>query len=306
MKRITTVTVSLLMLLALAIPALAQPVFPDEIALPTGFAGEGIEIGLNQTFYAGSLANGDIVQGNLRTGEVELLAEGTPGVPAVGMSFDPRSRYLFVGGGPAGVGRVYDTQTGDMLAEYEMTSGPDNFINDVVVTREAAYFTNSFAPYLYVVPLGTRGELPDQADVEAIELTGDFSQPPSFGANGIEATANGKSLVIVSSADAAIFSVDPETGVATEIDLGGESLPNGDGLVLLGRTLYVVQNQLNQIGVVTLSPDLSSGTVGEPITNSAFAVPTTAAPFGNALYAVNAKFGTPSEGTPYEVVRVLR
>ncbi len=306
MKRITITGITLLMLLALAIPALAQPVFPDEIALPTGFAGEGIEIGVNQTFYAGSLANGDIVQGNLRTGEVELLAEGTPGVPAVGMSFDPRSRYLFVGGGPAGVGRVYDTQTGDMLAEYEMTSGPNNFINDVVVTREAAYFTNSFAPYFYVVPLGSRGELPDPADVQSVELTGDWSQPSGFGANGIEASANGKTLVIVSSGDAAVFAVNPQTGVASEIDLDGESLPNGDGLVLLGRTLYVVQNQLNQIGVVTLSPDLSSGTVGEPITSPAFAVPTTAAPFGSSLYAVNAKFGTSPEGTPYEVVKVSR
>ncbi len=230
-----------------------------------------------------------------------------PAMSCCQVTLDPRSRYLFVGGGPAGVGRVYDTQSGDLLAEYPMmTSGPNNFINDVVVTREAAYFTNSFAPYFYVVPLGSRGELPDPADVQSVELTGDWSQPSGFGANGIEASANGKTLVIVSSGDAAVFAVNPQTGVASEIDLGGESLPNGDGLVLLGRTLYVVQNQLNQIGVVTLSPDLSSGTVGEPITSPAFDVPTTAAPFGSSLYAVNAKFGTPPAGTPYEVVKVSR
>jgi hypothetical protein len=28
---------------------------------------------------------------------------------------------------------------------------------------------------------------------------------------------------------------------------GGETVPNGDGLLLLGRTLYVVQNRLNQV-----------------------------------------------------------
>jgi hypothetical protein len=98
---------------------------------------------------------------------------------------------------------------------------------------------------------------------------------------------------------------DPATGEANQIDLGGP-LPSGDGLVLAGKTLYVVQNQLNQIGVITLSTDLGSGVVGEPITDPAFNVPTTADLFGSSLYAVNAKFGTPPVGTPYEVVRVDR
>ncbi len=88
--------------------------------------------------------------------------------------------------------------------------------------------------------------------------------------------------------------------------LVAQTFPFGDGLVLSGKTLYVVQNQLNQIGVVSLSRDLASGDIGDPITSSAFDVPTTAAAFGSSLYAVNAKFGTPPEGTPYEVVRVSR
>ena len=72
--------------------------------------------------------------------------------------------------------------------------------------------------------------------------------------------------------------MDPTGGEATEIDLGGAAVPFGDGLVLEGRTLYVVQNQINQIGVVTLAPDLLSGTVGEPIVDSRFVVPTALAP----------------------------
>jgi hypothetical protein len=45
----------------------------------------------------------------------------------------------------------------------------------------------------------------------------------------------------------------------------------------------------------------------ETITNSAFRVPTTAAAFGNALYAVNARFGTnPGPDVEYEIVRVER
>lgn len=42
--------------------------FPDTIALPAGFQPEGIASGRGSTFYAGSLANGAIIKGDLRTG----------------------------------------------------------------------------------------------------------------------------------------------------------------------------------------------------------------------------------------------
>lgn len=316
MKRLLVLFAALLAGFAFAIAAqatapAAAKAFPEVIPLPTAFQPEGIALGNGHTFYAGSLADGTILQGDLRTGESEVLAAGEEGRASVGMSFDARSGYLFVGGGLNGVGRVYDTGSGALLAEYNMFSGGDfgDFINDVVVTRDAAYFTNSFAAVLYRVPLGPAGELPDAADVEAIALGGEWTQIPGdfvFNANGIVATPNGKTVIVANSAGQAVYLVDPTTGAATQIDLGGEALPNGDGLVLHGKTLYVVQNQLNQIGVVALSPDLSSGVVGEPITSPHFDVPTTAAAFGDSLYAVNAKFGTDPEGTDYEIVRVPR
>ncbi|MCA9984543.1 MAG: hypothetical protein KDE59_09625, partial [Anaerolineales bacterium] len=81
----------------------------------------------------------------------------------------------------------------------------------------------------------------------------------------------------------------------------------GDGLALAGHTLYVVQNQLNQIAIVSLSPDLASGTIEGTITNANLDVPTTALVFGNSIYAVNAKFSTPpTPTTPYEVVKMSR
>jgi hypothetical protein len=75
---------------------------------------------------------------------------------------------------------------------------------------------------------------------------------------------------------------------------------------LVGKTLYVVQNRINQIGVISLSTDLYAGIIIDQITNDNFDIPTTALAFGNSLYAVNAKFGTDSVGTPYEVVKVTR
>ena len=102
-----------------------------------------------------------------------------------------------------------------------------------------------------------------------------------------------------------LFTIDPATGATKAIPLaGGATLPNGDGLLLEGRTLYVVQNRLNKIAVVRLSKNLAGGRVVREITNPAFAVPTTIARVGRDLFAVNAKFGTPPAGTPYEVVRV--
>jgi hypothetical protein len=98
--------------------------------------------------------------------------------------------------------------------------------------------------------------------------------------------------------------VNPDTGEARRIDLGGATVTNGDGLWLDGKTLYVVRNFLNQIAVVELDHDLSIGQVTGVITNPAFRIPTTVAEFGNALYAVNARFNTPpGPDVEYEVVR---
>lgn len=108
------------------------------------------------------------------------------------MSFDARSGYLFVAGGINGAGRVHDTASGVLVYVYTLASGGPFFINDVVVTRDAAYFTNSFAPEIYRVPLGSAGGLSDPADVEEIMLGGDWDQVPGFNANGIEATADAK------------------------------------------------------------------------------------------------------------------
>jgi hypothetical protein len=103
-----------------------------------------------------------------------------------------------------------------------------------------------------------------------------------------------------------LYNVDPATGVATRIDLHGGAVPNGDGILLEGKTLYVVQNQLNKIAVIELNSDFTAGTIVDTITSPAFRVPTTIARFGDALYAVNARFGTPPAGAEYEVVRVPR
>ncbi len=278
--------------------------WPEVIALPNGWLPEGVVIGHTPVIYSGSRANGAIYAANLRTGEGGIVVPGAAGRVAVGLSFDRRSNYIFAAGGATGKGFVYDAGTGALVQEYALTT-PGGFVNDVIVTRDAAYFTQSARAEYYRVPLGAGGEPGGPADFDTIALSGDWQQLPGTNANGVEATPSGTDLIIVNTAAGALYRVDPLTGIATQIDLGGESVSFGDGLLLLGRTIYVVRNRLNQIAVIELAPDLTSGALVDTLTHPAFDVPTTIAAFGNAIYAVNARFTTPpTPSTPYSIVRV--
>jgi sugar lactone lactonase YvrE len=318
LMRFSSFVALMVLALVLALNIAATSRFPNIIPLPDGFFPEGIATGRGTTFYAGSLVDGAIYSGDLRTGKGSILVEGETGQIAVGMKVDERSNYLFVAGG-FGEARVYDAGTGELVGEYDLNglSFPSTFVNDVIVTRDAAYFTDSFRPVLYKLPLGPGGALPDPSDVETLPLSGDFVfVPGAFNSNGIAATPNGEWLIIVNSALGALYLVDPDTGEATQIDLGGATLPFGDGLLLDGKDLYVMQNQLNTISIVRLSPDLTSGTVTRTITDPAFRVPATIAEFGSSIYAVNARFDAaapPFSGAPlpdppldYEIVKVSK
>lgn len=281
--------------------------FPDVIPLPVGFSPEGVVVGAGPDFYVGSLADGSIFKGNLISGEGGILVPGQAGSLAVGLAFDPRSDYLYVAGGLDGSARVYDAGSGALVGSFAAPGA--GFINDVIVTRTAAYFTDSFTPTLYRLALGAGGTVPDPGALDAIPLGGDFTSiPGAFNANGVEATADGASLLVVNGSTGELYRVDPLTGNALEIDLGGGAVPSGDGLVLEGQTLYVVQNFLNQIAEIRLAPDLASGVIERVITSPLFRIPTTADRFGNALYAVNARFDVATPGVPnaldFEVVRV--
>ena len=274
------------------------------IALPNGFQPEGISIGPGGTGYVGSLADGDVYVFDVRTGEELTTLEG-PGTPSVGLKVDNRDR-LFIAGGTDGSARVVDAGTGELLESYGFIEAPTpTFVNDVVVTNDAAWFTDSQQAQLYKVPLGPGGTLPD--DFEVVPLTGDWEQVPGFNANGIAETPDHRALLVIQSATGTLFRVDPDTGVATTVDLDGGALPNGDGLLVIGRTLYVVQNVLNTVAVVELSADGTSGTIVGELEDSDFQVPTTIARFRDSLFLPNARFGTPpAPDTAYSVVRIDR
>jgi hypothetical protein len=302
MRRIALIA-AVAALLTTAAAGSSATVFPHTIGLPNGWLPEGIAIAPGGTFYAGSRANGAVYGGSLRTGEGDVVVPGQAGRVAVGVDYD-RGR-LFVAGGATGDGYVYDADTGADLASYHFADAPNTFVNDVIVTRTAAWYTESRNAVLYKVPLGPDGT--PGPTFETVPLTSLGSATPPANSNGIDATPNGKTLVIVQSDPGKLFTVDPETGVADEIELtgGSRNVMNGDGILLDGTTLYVVQNRLNQIAVIELETGLAAGTIVGLITSPGFDVPTTIDEFGKWLYAVNARFTTPpTPDTTYTVVQV--
>jgi len=280
---------------------------PSVIALPDGFQPEGIAIdhrGRDRgTAYFGSLANGDIYAADLRTGRGEVISQG-PGTASVGLKSDDQG-LLYVSGGEAGTARVVDVRSGEVLRSYPLTTNP-SFVNDVVLTPSAAWFTDSQQAQLYRVPLADRGRPAPARSVRTVPLSGDWVQVSGFNANGIAVSPDGRSLLVVQSATGLLFRVDPRTGEARTVDLGGTLLPNGDGLLVEGRTLYAVQNRLNQVAVIRLDGAGRSGRLVKTLTSSDFDVPTTIAAYGDSLWLPNARFGAVPTPETFTAVRIAR
>ncbi|MFJ5989389.1 superoxide dismutase [Lentzea sp. NPDC092896] len=268
--------------------------FPSEFSLPNGWQPEGIAIS-GTTAYFGSRATGSIYAADLRTGKGKVLAEG-PGTPSLGLKVDNRKR-LWVSGGTGGDARVYDTRTGALLAKFQFAT-TDTFVNDVVLTDRSAWFTDSRKAVLYEVPLNLKPH-------RTLALTGDLVVTPgATNLNGIVTGLDG-GLIVVQSNTGKLFRIDPRSGKSTEINLSGQTLTNGDGLLREGRQLYVVQNRLNKVARYTLSRD--GATLAAERTDARFDVPTTVAAFGKRLYLPNARFSTPpTPETTYNVVAVER
>jgi hypothetical protein len=276
---------------------------PVTVDLPAGFAGEGVATDGTRTFYAGSRLDGRIARGDLHEGTSEVFVS-EPLVPAAtGLKVDRRHGLLWVAGAATGQAAVYDLETGDGVAALTLASAA-SFVNDVVVTREAAYFTDSLSPVVYRVPVSPQGEV---GAPETIALSGPAAAyVAGFNLNGIDATADGQTLVAVNSTTGSVFTIDATTGASEAIDLGGATVETGDGILLLGHRLLVLQNGagtgVNQITVIRLNGGLSAGTVERTITSALFETATTIARSGNVLVAVNAQFAPPPIDPEPEVV----
>ena len=296
----TRILIALAAALAVAVGgagAAGTKAWPETIRLPNGFQPEGIATS-GETFFVGSIPTGAVYRGSLRTGRGAVLVRGGEGRSAIGV--EVRRGLIFVAGGETGKAFVFNARTGAPVVTYTLTTG-NTFVNDVVVAGNAAWFTDSVNPVLYRVQLAATGR--PGPEVETIRLTGDLRYVAGFNVNGIDATVS--RLILVQSNTGKLFT-STFAGVTDEIALGGTTLVNGDGILLSGQTLYVVQNRNNRIARVALNGALTAGRVTGFITDKDFDVPTTVDDYGRRLYAVNARFGTTGATARYDVVQVRK
>ncbi|MFE5872902.1 superoxide dismutase [Streptomyces roseifaciens] len=293
----------------LATAARAEPaggLWPTEFPLPDGFRPEGIAIGPGPYAWFGSLGGGSLYRASLATGRGKVVPTGTDAM-SIGIKTDQHGR-VFIAGGASRQLRVVDGGSGRILASYEV-GRPATVINDVVLTPGAAWFTDSTQSQLYGLPLGPRGELPAPRDVVTLRLKGEWAEAPAegFTTNGLERTPDGRGLLVINvyADGGSLYRVDPRSGDARRVDLGGAKLPDGDGALLLGRTLYVVQQIQNAVDVFHMDATGLRGTAVTRITDPRFRIPTTVAAYGNRLYLPNSRFTEPpSPTTDYNAVAV--
>jgi hypothetical protein len=227
---------------------------------------------------------------------------------------------LWVAGGVTGRVFVYNARTGAEIADIRVADAGAALLNDLIVTERAVYVTNSFAPVIHVVPLDESG---GPGTPSALRVTGPAAASGTTfpGLNGIEAARHDSVLIVNNTVLGGLYTVDPETGASEQIGLPAGAIAKGvaDGLLLRGRTLWVVENTANRLVKLRLSADLSTGVVAEVIDNDdvggLFRVPTTVARHGDDLALVNGRFdlglpppfgpGAP-KGTDYDVVLIRR
>ncbi len=304
MKRLVApLAIATILAVAASGTAVAGRPLPHTIVLPGATSAEGIAAGAGSSFYAGDAFAGDIFRGDLRTGAVERFIDAPAGRNALGIRVDLEHGLLFVAGGFTGQGYVYDLRTGSDVAQFQFGSSSSSIINDVIVSDDAAWFTDSTQPHLYRVPINDDGSVGPFTTLTVTGPAADLSG--AFNMNGIAAAGDG-TLLVAHTGDGTVYTVDPATGASAAI--AGADVPNVDGILFEAGRLWAVQNFSNQITELKLSGDLSSASVVRVITDPAFEVPTTVARWGNRLATVNAKFDTgfPPTATTYEVVEVTR
>jgi sugar lactone lactonase YvrE len=269
---------------------------PDRYVLPGATVyPEGIAYDQRSgTVYVGSTTDGAIYSGDVRDETLEIfLAGNTDGRTfAAGLAVDAEGR-LYVSGGGTGKLFVYDAG-GALLATFATGSSP-SFINDVAVAKDgSAYFTDSQSPYLYRVYQNDAGQW-------TYERWIDFTGTPlvwvaGFNVNGIDVTPNGKYLIVVQSNTGKLFRIDTETKEVTPIDLGGATVPGGDGILLQGSTLWVVQNSAGLLTEIRLNVEAATGEVIARTTDPSFAFPTTLTDARGRLLVVNSQFNRRGPG----------
>jgi len=312
-------------LLVWALPATsvsaADKPFPTRVYTLDASASEGFAIGKGSTAYNSS-PDGSIYKVDLRSGQGEVLVEVQDPLDCfkLGMRVDDRTNYLFVAGCVYGNAYVYEADTGALIMEYQLnTSGEFGIVNDLTITKDAVYFTDSFRPVLYRLPLSRDGAIPLNAGAATeIPLPDEFinNDPFCCTGNGIVSTPNGKTLIIGHSNLARLYRLDTASGDVDEIVVDGPLTGFLDGIAMQGDMLYIMTPydfpgppvSIDRIQVVELDKGYLSGALVKTITDpSNLDGVASGAIVGNSLYVNNARYVVafpPPPDTPFWVTKL--
>lgn len=277
------------LLAAAGTPAVAAP--PATIALPVGFRPEGITSGAGGKFWTGSLADGALYSGDLATGRGRVVAPGQTGKALRGMQVDGRSGLVWVAGNEGALGVVYAyTRTGTPVHRVEVPGSV--FLNDLVVTRDAVWVTDSNVDRLTRLPLAPGGVLAGEPSY--VPLTGAWPVTEGLRANGIR-ELDRDTLLLNHSTAGGLWTVPKSSGVVAPLEVrGGPGLVGGDGLELAGNLLYDVRGSGQQeVSVLALRAGARGwvATWRGALTDPTLSVPSTATRWDRYLWTVNARFG---------------
>jgi sugar lactone lactonase YvrE len=245
-------------------------------------------------YYVSSQSNGAILTGLMHRRQADVLAApGDAGrTSANGLDTDRRWRKLWVATGQLARIDLLNPRSGATLRTFTMAQG--SYANDVAVTRRATYVTDSLRPTLWRVGR----DAPAGGAQPWLDLTTTpIAYAAGFNLNGIEATRDGRVLVAVQTNTGQLWRISTRTKQVREIELrGGEVVTNGDGLVLRGRTLYVVRNAEGEIVKVRLAKSLTRGRIVSRTTPSSLRFPTTADIADGRMLVVNSQFDRRGSG----------
>ena len=184
--------------------------------------------------------------------------------------------------------------TGELVARLSGGSSP-TFINDIAIDQQGVgYATDSQSPVIYrIVPNGSGGYTLERW----LELSGTpIVYGPGFNLNGIVVAPGDRYLFTVQSNTGKIYRIDIATREIVQVDVGGATFVNGDGLWMRGTTLYVLQNQQETISEIRLQPNQARGTVVSQTTDPSFMYPTSLVGARGRLLVVNSQFDKRAPG----------
>ena len=298
--------------LCLSGPAAAAPApatltaipLPADVSYPEGIAYDPS----GQVFYTANAVDGTVAKVDLRTGQGTTLVKSgglSPLVPgvfpvALGMKVDGRGRLWIAGGSTARV-YVVNARTGAVLANMEAKAPGSGTLNDLVVTPTGVYVTDTRRPVLWRI--NPSPPFQPQAWLDLSSSPIEYGQGANL--NGIAATPDGRSLIVGHMSKGLIFHVDTVSKAITPINIGGESLAAADGLVLDGRTLYVVRQAAGEVVAIAMAADFKSGRVQARLQDPRLMFPATAAKAGDRLLVVNTQFNTRQAGNATKPFTVL-